>query len=135
MEFLAQCAECNFEVFENRIRLVLPIEGVLARPCNSVLCFVEHTAEAAGLSSRDQLTDRVGVQHRLHELLGSLEIEERPRCSCGAHLENATLLIPQRVGLCTRRDLNDRIVSAENALHHLFRKVENFLGRARITLF
>ena len=120
VEFFAKRSERHFEVFEDRVGLVLRVEGVLLRPRDRVLRLVEHATKARRLLRFDQFLDRRRVQHRLHELLGGLEIEQRALARSFAHLEDAALLVPVRVGTRAGRNLEDGIASGEDLARDLF---------------
>ena len=113
MQFFAQRAERDFEIFQDGIALILRVKGVFFGARDGVLRFVKHTTEAAGLLRVDQIFDRSCVQHGLHELLRGLEIKERTFRRRVAHLENAALLVPNRVRLGAHGNANNRLVARE----------------------
>ena len=51
-----------------------------------------------------QLGERVGHQHRLHELLGHADVEKRARLLAPAHLDDAALLVEVDIGEAAHRD-------------------------------
>jgi hypothetical protein len=113
VQFFAERPERHLEVLQDRVGLVLGIEGVLLGAADGVLGLVEDAAEAGGLVGVDQVLDRAGVQHGLHELLGLVEVEELAFLHGGAHLQDAPFLVPEGVGAGAGRDIKDGFAPRE----------------------
>ena len=75
------------------------------------------------------------MQHRLHELLRGLEIEQRPLNRAFTHLEDAALLVPDRIGLGAHRNTHGWFTTRKRALGDLCSEREDFFLRANVALF
>ena len=97
-------ASDDLEVLDDRVGLVLAVEGVLVRALHRVLGAVVDLAQRGRQVRPLQLGERVGHQHRLHELLGHADVEERARLLALAHLDDAALLVEGDVGEAAHGD-------------------------------
>ena len=118
MEFLAERAEGDLEVFEDGVGLGLVVEGFFLGALDGVQAGVEHAAEAGGLVLLDEVDDPVGVDQGLHELAGLAEVEELAGVGGVAHAEDAGLLVPLGVGRGPGGDLEGGLDIGEGGGDH-----------------
>ena len=104
VQLFAQRGQRDFEVFDQRIGLVLVVEGVFVRVLHRVLGAVVDLAQRGRQVGALQLGERVGHEHRLHELLGHADVEERALLLAPAHLDDAALLVEVDVGEAAHGD-------------------------------
>jgi hypothetical protein len=78
-----------------------------------VQALVEHSTQAQRLVRLDEVLDRCRVQHRLHEALRLVQVEERAFLRRSAHLQDAALAVPDGVGARARRHCQQRLLARE----------------------
>src|SRR5205814_5878970 len=127
VEFLAQRRQRHFEVLDQRVGLVLVVERVLVRVLHGVLGAVVDLPERRGEAGPLQLGQGVGHQHRLHELLGHADVEERARLLALAHLDDAALLVEVDVGEAAHGDGQRRVLALFGGHEHHVRHADQLL--------
>ena len=122
VQLLAQGVEGDLEVLDDRVGLVLLLEGVLARVADGVLGDVVEVADAGGLARVDQLLAGVADQERLHELLRHRDVEEVALLLLAAQLHQALLLAPLDVGQGAHGDVEGGVLAALHGVQHAPRR-------------
>ena len=82
VQLLAQRVERDLEVLDDRVRLVLLLEGVLPRVADGVLGDVVEVADARRLAGVDELLAGLRDEEGLHELLRHRDVEEVALLRC-----------------------------------------------------
>ena len=122
MEFFAQRFEGDFEIFDERIGLVLAVEGVFVGVLNRVLGAVINFPQRSRQVGALQLGESVGDEHGLHEFLRHADVEESARLLSAAHLDDAALLVEVDVGEGAHRDRKGRVLAPLRRRHHECRR-------------
>ncbi len=133
VQLLAQGAERDLQVLEDRVRLLLVVEGLLLRAGDGVQALVVHATKAERLVGLDEVLAAVGEQHGLHELAGHAEVEQLAVLLVRAHLQDAKLLVERRVRGGAERDVDDRLLDGQAALDHGLAEVLDLADRLAIT--
>jgi len=91
VQLFAQRPQRHFQVLQDRVGLLLAVEGLLLGAGDGVQGRVVHAAEAERLVRLDQVLAAVGEEHGLHELPRLAEVEELALLLGVAHLQDAAL--------------------------------------------
>src|SRR5260221_323497 len=128
-------SDAILEDLEDRIRFILRGKRLFAaRALDRVQRLVEHSAEAQRLLRLDQLLDALAVQHRLHELLRLVQVKQLAARLAVAHLQDAALLVPQRVRARARRDRRGNVAALEGRLRHVVGQRDDLAHRQLVAI-
>ncbi len=106
MQLFTQGGQGDFQVFDDRVALILIVEGLFVRAGNRMLGEVIHPADAGGLALIDQPFAATGDQHGLHEAPRLAQIEKVAGLLLAPHLDDAALLVVAGVGQGPQRDIH-----------------------------
>src|SRR6185503_10329724 len=127
VELLAQRGEGHLEILDERVGLVLVVEGVLVRALHGVLGSVVDLAQRGRELGPLQLGERVRHQDRLHELLRHADVEEGTLLLPLAHLDDAALLVEVDVGEAAHRDEQRGVLGPVGRGDHRVRHADELL--------
>ena len=134
VQLFTQRTQRDLEVLKDAVGLGLVVEGLLLGALDGVQRLVEHATERGCLVLLDEVAHGGGVQQGLHELAGLPEIEELAVADGVAHLEDAFLLVPVRVGRGPHGNIHLRLLAGENRIHDVLRQPGELVGGLRIPL-
>src|SRR5262249_9136866 len=111
VELFAERGQRHLEVLDQRVRLVLVVEGVLVGVLHRVLGAVVDLAKRGREIRPLELGEGVRHQDRLHELLGHADIEEGALLLLLPQLDDAALLVEADVGQAADGDREGRVLA------------------------
>ena len=121
MQFLAKTFECDLEVLDHRITVVLAVKSFFASAIDRVLQKIIETSNAGGLLLFDERFATGRNEQRLHVTLGLRQVKEMSPVHLGTHLNKLSSLVPAHVGKTASRNV-------EMGVSFLFCSLDDLIG-------